>query len=51
MGAVSVVQAYNNLAIRIVSAYNLRGMGVDIKFDCLFGVRLLDANLGRKLVG
>ena len=51
MGAVSAVQAYNNLAIRIVSAYNLRGMGIDIKFDCLFGVRLLDANLGRKLVG
>ncbi len=46
LGAISATRAIDNVGIRITTSYEHLAKGVVTSFDMLYGVQLLDANLG-----
>ncbi len=51
LGARSASAVHQGYTARVITSYKHRGLGIDISFDLLWGVKLLDANLGKNLVG
>jgi len=51
IGARSASAVHQNYTARVITSYRHRGFGIDVSFDLLWGVKLLDANLGKNLVG
>ncbi len=51
IGARSASAVHQNYTARVITSYKHRGFGIDVSFDLLWGVKLLDANLGKNLVG
>jgi len=51
LGAQSSSQANQGYTARVITSYKHRGLGIDVSFDLLWGVKLLDANLGKRLMG
>ncbi len=51
LGARSASAVHQNYTARVITSYKHRGLGIDVSFDLLWGVKLLDANLGKNLVG
>ena len=51
LGARSASSVHQNYTARVITSYKHRGLGIDVSFDLLWGVKLLDANLGKNLVG
>jgi hypothetical protein len=45
-GAVSSVQTIDNIAVRVTTSYQHTALATVMSFDVLYGVNLLDANLG-----
>ncbi len=50
MGAVSTTQSLDDVSMRVTNSYEHRFKGVVVSFDILYGVKLMDANLGVILV-
>lgn len=50
-GTIAVSMSYQGYALRMQLQHNLRGGGLDIIIDALWGSKLMDAKKGRKLVG
>jgi len=46
MGAVSTSQTLDDVSMRVTNSYEHRFKGVVVSFDILYGVKLMDANLG-----
>ena len=46
MGAVSTTQTLDDVSMRVTNSYEHRFKGVVVSFDILYGVKLMDANLG-----
>ncbi len=46
LGATSSTQVIDNLGVRVTSSYEHQAKGVVISFDVLYGLQLLDQNLG-----
>lgn len=51
LGARSASAVHQNYTARVITSYKHRGFGIDVSFDLLWGVKLLDANLAKNLVG
>lgn len=45
-GVASAVKAIDQIGLRVTSTYDINKKGVVVSFDVLYGVQLLDANLG-----
>jgi len=50
MGAVSTTQSLDDISMRVTNSYEHRFKGVVVSFDLLYGVKLMDANLGAILI-
>lgn len=46
LGAASSVQTIDNIGVRVTNSYEHQAKGVVISFDVLYGLQLLDQNLG-----
>jgi hypothetical protein len=46
LGAISSVQTIDNIGVRVTTSYEHTAKGVVMSFDILYGLQLLDANLG-----
>lgn len=51
LGARTSSQADQGYTARVITSYKHRGLGIDVSFDLLWGVKLLDANLAKRLMG
>lgn len=51
LGAQVAVQTHQGYSARVIVSYKHRGLGVDISFDTLWGVQLLHAPLGKRIMG
>jgi len=50
MGAVSTTQSLDDVSMRVTNSYEHRFKGVVVSFDLLYGVKLMDANLGSIII-
>jgi len=50
MGAVSTTQSLDDVSMRVTNSYEHRFKGVVVSFDVLYGVKLMDANLGAVII-
>ena len=51
LGAQTSSQADQGYTARVITSYKHRGLGIDVSFDLLWGTKLLDANLAKRLMG
>jgi hypothetical protein len=51
LGAQTSSQSDQGYTARVITSYKHRGLGIDVSFDLLWGVKLLDANLAKRLMG